>query len=218
MDSSTTLNLWKNKLGTVPDWVWERTETTQLILADNGLTEISEQVAWLKQLRMLDLGHNEITQIPGAFGNLESLTDFLYLHDNKLNALPSSLSKLTKLRYLNISENAFDVLPECVCSMSGLIELRAGDNLLPSLPASIGRLSRLRELHLRNNKLTTLPESIANMQDLRQIDLRGNPLTQLPSTLADMPRLAKLDLRWTPSLEPPEWFNTLESRGCVVYR
>lgn len=217
-DSSADLNLWKKHLGQVPDWVWENTELRTLILADNGLTEISPRIGTLKKLRMLDLGHNRITHMPDELGNLDSLIEFLYLHDNKLSALPSSLSKLTKLRYLNISENAFDMLPECVCSMSGLIELRASDNSLASLPPSIERLSRLRELHLRNNKLTTLPENIGNMQALRQIDLRGNPLAQLPGILADLPRLEKLDLRWTPSLKPPEWFNTLESRGCVVYR
>ena len=76
---------------------------------------------------MLDLGHNQLTRVPEALGDLEGLTDFLYLHDNRLTSLPSSLERLTKLRYLNISENAFEIWPESVCGMASLSELRASD-------------------------------------------------------------------------------------------
>ena len=92
---------------------------------------------------MLDLGHNELTQLPDALGDLDGLTDFLYLHDNRLNTLPSSLDQLKKLRYLNLSANSFTTLPEAVCGLANLIELRASDNQLTELPDSVARLSRL---------------------------------------------------------------------------
>jgi Leucine-rich repeat (LRR) protein len=171
----------------------------------------------MKGLRMLDLGHNELTRAPDALSDLDGLTDFLYLHDNRLARLPS-LARLTRLRYLNISQNAFEALPESICAMTGLIELRASDNRLKSLPDSLGGLSRLRELHLRNNELTSLPETIGAMRELRQIDLRGNPLSRLPDAIAALPRLEKLDLRWVCTLAPPAWFESLEARGCAVYR
>jgi Leucine-rich repeat (LRR) protein len=218
LNAITHLNLWKKRLGRVPQWVWERTGLETLVLADNDLREVSDQIGRLKNLRMLDLGHNRLTNVPDTLADLDGLTDFLYLHDNQLTSLPSSLASLTKLRYLNISENAFEALPESISSMASLIELRASDNPLTSLPDSIGRLSRLRELHLRNDKLTSLPESIGALQELRQIDLRGNPLTHLPAALASLPRLDKLDLRWVSTLTPPEWFADLEARGCAVYR
>ena len=60
----------------------------------------------MRKLRMLDLGHNRLTRAPDALGDLEGLTDFLYLHDNRLAVLPATLGRLTKLRYLNICENA----------------------------------------------------------------------------------------------------------------
>src|SRR6478672_7429094 len=122
MRPEATLNLWKKQLGAVPDWVWERTDVEALVLADNGLTRVSERIAALNRLRVLDLGHNHLAQVPAALGELEGLTDFLYLHDNRLEQLPSALEKLTTLRYLNIGENKFETLPECVCAMIGLIE------------------------------------------------------------------------------------------------
>jgi Leucine-rich repeat (LRR) protein len=213
------LNLWKKQLGRVPDSVWEHTNLETLVLADNGLTGVSERIGGLKRLRMLDLGHNKLAEVPAALGDLECLTDFLYLHDNRLKSLPKALERLTRLRYLNLSENHFESLPECVSAMSGLIELRTSNNALRSLPDSISRLSHLRELHLRNNKLETLPESVGEMQDLRQIDLRGNPVKRLPVAIDSLPRLEKLDLRWVDTLNlAPEWIVAREARGCIVYR
>jgi len=215
--SASHLSLWKQRLARVPEWVWERTELETLVLAENELKEISGRIGCLKNLRMLDLGHNALSQVPDALAELEGLTDFLYLHDNQLTSLPASFARLTKLRYLNISENAFEVLPESICSMTSLMELRASSNRLTSLPDCVGRLARLRELHLRNNQLTSLPESIAMLEELRQIDLRANPLTHLPSAIATLPRLEKLDLRWV-NIPSPIWLKPLEARGCVVYR
>jgi len=212
------INLWKKKLRSVPDYVWERENAETLVLADNELVEVSEKIGQLKQLRMLDLGHNQLRAVPNAVGELAGLSDFLYLHDNQLSVLPASLARLTRLRYLNIGENAFETLPECVCSMAGLIELRISGNRLSELPGAVSRLSRLRELHARNNRLGTLPRAIGQLAELRQIDLRGNPVTHLPEELANMPRLEKLDLRWVDTLEWPGWLAHLEARGCVVYR
>jgi len=130
------MNLWKQHLGQVPPWVWEKTAAETLVLADNDLTEISAEIGNMRQLRMLDLGHNKLATLPDVLGDLTSLSDFFYLHDNKLNSLPPTLDRLTKLRYLNISENAFETFPECVCGMSSLIELRVSDNQLTSLPDS----------------------------------------------------------------------------------
>lgn len=105
-DSSSHLNLWKKQLGQVPDAVWEQTQLETLVLAENELTNVSEHVGRLKKLRMLDLGHNLLTWLPDSLGDLDGLTDFLYLHDNRLASLPSSLERLRRLHYLNISENA----------------------------------------------------------------------------------------------------------------
>jgi Leucine-rich repeat (LRR) protein len=218
MQTNDVLNLWKKNLGAVPDEVWEHAGVTALILADNGLTEISERIGELQWLRTLDLGHNLLAGLPTAMGRLTGLSDFLYLHDNRLESLPPSMEELQRLRYLNISENRFAVFPESICSMSRLVELRATDNQIYLLPDSIGKLSRLRELHLRNNRLTGLPPAISQLSELRLIDLRGNPIDELPDSILELPKLEKLDLRWVNTLRPPEWIDALAERGCLVYR
>ena len=89
--SGSHLNLWKKRLGQVPKSTWEHTGLETLVLADNELSEVSGQIGRLKSLRMLDLGHNQLTSVPEALADLDALTDFLYLHDNRLTLLPSSL-------------------------------------------------------------------------------------------------------------------------------
>jgi Leucine-rich repeat (LRR) protein len=61
---STDLNLWKQRLGVVPESVWDRVELETLLLADNGLSALSPKIGTLTKLRMLDLGHNELTSLP----------------------------------------------------------------------------------------------------------------------------------------------------------
>lgn len=48
------LNLWKRRLGRVPESVWEQVESEALVLAGNDLTEIPEDIGRLQRLRMLD--------------------------------------------------------------------------------------------------------------------------------------------------------------------
>src|SRR5258708_25992833 len=97
MSNDALLNLWKKDLRSVPDWVWERTTLETLILADNGLKEVSEKLGELTHLRTLDLGHNHLGSLPESLGKLTELSDFLYLHDNLLTNLTSSILSLQML-------------------------------------------------------------------------------------------------------------------------
>jgi hypothetical protein len=55
--SSLHLNLWRKRLGSLPDSVWEQTELETLVLADNDLDgTCPERIGALQNLRMLDLG------------------------------------------------------------------------------------------------------------------------------------------------------------------
>ena len=94
MTANGTINLWKKNLRHVPDEVWQQTAAEVLILADNRLTNISPAVSALQALRTLDLGHNQLADLPDTIGDLTALRDFLYLHDNRLTSLPPSLSRL----------------------------------------------------------------------------------------------------------------------------
>ena len=212
MDSNV-LDLYDQGLNTVPDAICDRVELDTLLVANNRLTALPGCLARLTNLRTLDAGHNQIVEVP----ELPEITDFLYLHDNRISALPASFFKpLRRLKYLNLGDNPLQRLPDEIGSMESLEELRLENSGLTSIPDAIGRLGALVELALRNNALTTLPESMRALARLTNLDLRGNRFTTLPGFVGELPRLAKLDLRWNRLLTLPPWIDGLRERGCRV--
>ncbi len=191
---------------------------TSLLLDRQGLTELPalpadlvELSAW--QLRTLDLGHNRLTSLPSR---MPDVAEYLYLHDNRLRALPSGLRELRRLRYLNVSGNPLGDLPGGIGELAGLVELRAEGSGLTALPDSIGRLGSLHELSVRDNAITALTPRIGDLTNLRRLDLRNNGLRALPEEILGLPVLDKLDLRWNRDLDVP-WLAELGRRGCVVW-
>ena len=84
----------------MPPTLWENTALETLILADNALTELPDDIGTLASLRTLDLGHNLLTEVPESLAKLTALTDYLYLHDNRLTELRESLfTRMIRLRY-----------------------------------------------------------------------------------------------------------------------
>ena len=73
----------------------------------------------------------------------------LYLNDNSLFRIPSSISLLHNLKRLDLSNNK-----------------------LRSLPAEIGDLCNLRELMLNNNYLRALPYELVKLFQLTQLGLK----------------------------------------------
>lgn len=56
-------------------------------------------------MRVLDLGSNQITELPVELAQLTKLQS-LYLQDNKLTAIPKELSALTNIDTLWLENNA----------------------------------------------------------------------------------------------------------------
>lgn len=208
--SEEVIDLYAKDLGEVSDDICDHIEAHTLLVANNRLTALPPCLARLENLRTLDAGHNRIVKVP----ELPQITDFLYLHDNRIRSL--SFRSLGRLRYLNLGDNPLDPLTDEIALMSSLEELRLENSGLTSLPDAIGRLANLTELALRNNSLATLPESMRDLGRLTHLDLRGNGFRELPAFLAELPRLLKLDLRWNRALALPPWVDALRERGCRV--
>lgn len=72
----------------------------------NGLGggKLPDEIFELKQLRILDLGNNDLTAIPETLSSLENL-EYVYLHDNQLRKLPGALKRLPRLKYVLHADN-----------------------------------------------------------------------------------------------------------------
>jgi len=112
-----------------------------------------EEIAEGKNTRWPELEiTGTIKNLSPALWKLQHLTA-LYLNDNSLFRIPSSISLLQNLRRLDLSNNK-----------------------LRSLPAEIGDLTDLRELMLNNNYLRALPYELGKLFQLNTLGLKGNPL------------------------------------------
>ncbi|XP_010555780.1 PREDICTED: probable inactive receptor kinase At5g53320 [Tarenaya hassleriana] len=124
-------------------------------------------IARLKQLRILNLGSNNISgNFPSDLYALKNLTE-LHLESNKFSGpLPSDFSAWETLSVLDLTNNSFN----------------------GSIPASIGKLTRLESLNLGHNELSgEIPD--LGILGLKNLELAYNNLTgTIPESLQRFPR------------------------------
>jgi Leucine-rich repeat (LRR) protein len=80
--------------------MWDQNALEVLVLAATGSQRY--RLGLLSDLRMLYLGHNQLTTLPNSIGDLVGLIDYLYLHDNRLRSPPLSIGQLGETA---VSEN-----------------------------------------------------------------------------------------------------------------
>ncbi|CAL1132707.1 unnamed protein product [Cladocopium goreaui] len=218
---NSILDISQNKLQTVSPYVFIGLEVAQLYLQNNKLQALPGVFTWglasydLKNLRVLNLAHNELSEVPqfDRFDNLRCLK----LEGNRLQRLHQKtfrgwhyddsstyLDRGMPLEDLNLEQNQLTELhPDCFVYYSqlreNLLELKLGGNRLTALPDGLfnGRqgLSKLRTLQLQSNRLVRLPQKIfQNLPRLQSLNLSQNKLDELPPGLFDGLNLTIIDL------------------------
>lgn len=104
-----------------------------LALDHNKLTEVPECICSLLNLQKLTLDHNDIASLPeNAFSGLESLRA-LTLNSNKLTELSISLSECSLLEELDASKNKISKVPPEFGNLTALKTLLLDDNQCDSI-------------------------------------------------------------------------------------
>lgn len=167
---------------------------TDLTLNSNNLVGIVPgQMGNLKYLNNLSLNDNTITSLdPWIWGMIE--LDTLFLNDNNMIGLPTTIDLLDDLNVLSVQRNSLVSLPTTIWWLAQLDALYLQNNNLASLPTSIGTLTNLDNLQLANNVLTTLPGTLWDLQDLNTLVIDNNRLTSLPSQIGNLSNLVYLSL------------------------
>lgn len=104
------LNLDRNKLNSLPDWIGELTGLEKVYLEYNKLTSLPYSLCELHNIAILKVRHNELQSLPSCLGKLPELW-LLDVGFNKLTTLPESLQHLPKLQYLKVNNNNYDRIP-----------------------------------------------------------------------------------------------------------
>lgn len=100
----------------------------------------------------LDCGLQNLKAISPALFHYNFLSK-LYLNNNKLHFLPSSIGRLRQL-----------------------VELDVSVNLIKEFPVEMGMLVKLRELLAFHNEIENIPDEMGSLHELEMLGMEGNPL------------------------------------------
>ncbi|KAK9071332.1 hypothetical protein SSX86_009900 [Deinandra increscens subsp. villosa] len=130
----------------------------------------------MKSLTTVTLSNTNLTgSIPKHWNPKLTHIDF---SDNRLNGIiPTSLTLLDSLKFLNLSSNQLNgEIPKSFGYLISLQNLSLSSNSLSgSIPGSISNISRLAHLDLSSNQLNgTIPRSISEMKGLKYLNLENN--------------------------------------------
>ncbi|KAF7390269.1 hypothetical protein HZH68_012126 [Vespula germanica] len=145
-----------NKLTTLPPWIIELFNVTNLYIYGNLIKELPVELGNMSQLTVLDLSANKLKEIPSSIGNLINIESLLF-NDNYIKKLPMEMSQLHNLEVLSLSGNEFVALPEWLGSLPKLKELNADNNYLKELPNRLTLAPKVSVISVCSNRLKYLP-------------------------------------------------------------
>uniref|UniRef100_A0A8C9XR42 Fibromodulin n=1 Tax=Sander lucioperca TaxID=283035 RepID=A0A8C9XR42_SANLU len=166
-----------------------------LMMHHNQLTSDAIGVFNLQGLERLYLQHNNLTTFPSNLprtlaplvnsfaADLEGMDNLtiLYLHDNAVTDMGTSLKALKSLTLLDISSNKLTKVPEAL--PENLHQLYLESNSIDSLPEGFfSRFTQLQYVRMAHNQLTDkgIPANTFNVTGLVELDLSYNKLERIP--------------------------------------
>lgn len=160
-------------------------------------SDIKEALKEPEKVYRLDLSNQNLNlpsdSIWEKFINLE----YLSFKNDHLTNLPDGLSKLKKLKILDLSGNDFKVLPQSLSRLENLVELYLNDEKKMDITQSllvIKDLPNLKILHLENDHLKSIPKSLLYFKNLDTLYLNNNRFRQAPIELKELRKLHFVDL------------------------
>lgn len=201
----TRLDVGENSLIIVPRDLFSLVGLRELLLDHNSLTGVSEHVAQLHSLELLDVSFNRIKEVPVPELAILRKINEIRLVGNKIVVPPEETQlyggaacvrflKSLQFSYsngvLNLNDCNLTVIPDIVFSsnlQTRLLELHLDDNLLSNLPERLQHLLVLRVLSVRRNRIAALPTVILRLTSLTELRTAGNILTSiaLPHSITD---------------------------------
>ncbi|KAF5337656.1 hypothetical protein D9758_012998 [Tetrapyrgos nigripes] len=173
----------------------------KLYLGENRIhDDLLSYLMLLREMKVLNLSFNDITELPSTFFRSFHRLEELYLSGNKIQTIPTEdLPKLTHLSILYLNGNKIQHLPQELAKVRSLTVLDVGSNVLNyninnwEYDWNWNFNKNLRYLNLSGNKKLQIKNDGTGPDGRRQshsFDLPGDP--EDPLTLAGFTALKQL--------------------------
>lgn len=106
---------------------------------------------------------NPLETLPSELAYLVNLKD-LQIPYNNFSEIPDVVTKLTNLQTLNLYNNRISEIPDVIAGLTNLQSLNLKSNNISEIPNAIAGLTNLKSLDLDNNKISEIPDAIAGQQ------------------------------------------------------
>ncbi|XP_062915526.1 vasorin-like [Mobula hypostoma] len=212
--------LWCVKIGlsTLPQHI--PSNTSDIYAFENSISVLrSEDFAGLRELKLLHLSHNRISQLPGqVFRPLATLSNLdlssnqiteitnktfaglrdlerLYLQKNKIASVQAgAFEDLVRLVELKLQDNLLKHIPPFQLPTLLLLDLSRND--IPGTELGSVFLPEIESLKLAGLGLSTIDgEMFKGMRGLQELDLSDNQLLSMADVLRHLDGLTSLSLR-----------------------
>jgi Leucine-rich repeat (LRR) protein len=157
-----------------------------------GIEELPENLANVQKLKLTNWEIDGIKEIPSIISELTNL-QYLDLSGNNISDL-SKIKCLTNLQYLFFNGNKLSNL-EKIENLTNLISLELRGNNLSNLKG-IERLANLRHLDVSGNNLSEL-KGIEMLTKLEFLSIGHNNFKSFPPEILDLKSLKKFKLDWS---------------------
>lgn len=154
-----------------------------LDLSKNKLKVIPDYLGTFVNLKHLNLNDNKVGTMPSSIGDLSKL-ESLSIRNNMLVTVPRSLESLTHLRSVDLSGNHITSFPKQFCNLKHLDMIDLSRNKITEIPDGVDGL-QVSELNLNQNQISKISDSIASCPRLKVLRLDENclPASGIPKKL-----------------------------------
>ncbi len=154
------------------------------------LTSVPEEIYRFKNVKMLNLSGNKITDIRLDLQQFRQL-DYVDLNHNPIQKL--RLTRTRQLENINLQGTGMVRVPRSLRKIPNLKSVWLGFNPKLNLKQrDFKRIRNVRDLNLYACSLSTLSPQIKHLKKLEVLDLYHNRLTRLPETITTLKHLTHL--------------------------
>jgi Leucine-rich repeat (LRR) protein len=152
----------------------------KILLQDNQITQLANDVMQSGIVEEIRLDNNPLQDLDPKLVAEMYLMRSLSLQGSALSQLPSNMSSMMELSFLDVTGNRLRALPASLVQLQLLETLRASKNLLECLPNNMRNMTSLKILELNDNRIVMLPMELGILSRLTRCLIANNPI-QIPN-------------------------------------